>query len=317
MVFSGFVILLVFLLGVWAHDVYLRRGIEASHPPTGQDVAFDGGSLHVLTDGTPSDLAAIVLIHGSSGSARDVMHAFAPYLREKTWVIAVDRPGIGYSRNHIPDFALASPEEQGRAIMQVLEKMGVSKPIIVGHSWGGSVAVAMAMTFGDKLSGVMAIAPPLYPWKGKPVWYEKLVTTPFLGSIFSHMVLTKYGYPQLQGGVERNFWPEEAPDNYAVHVALPLILRPARFRANAVYSMTLSANLDHLSKHYKTPACPLVLVSGDKDQTVNCGRNVERFHRDFPQTELIVFENSGHMIHHTKSKDLSRRLLDMASDGGV
>jgi pimeloyl-ACP methyl ester carboxylesterase len=316
-VYSGFFIVLGFFLFLWAHDAHLRQRIRAAHPPSGRDIPFDGGTLHVLSEGHPSDLAPIVLIHGSSGSARDVMQAFAPHLRAQTQVLAVDRPGIGYSRNVVSDHKLAPPEEQGRAIMQALAKMGISRPVIVGHSWGGSVAMAMAMAYGDKLSGVMTIAPPLYPWKGKPVWYEKMVTTPILGPVFTHMVLTKYGRSQLQAGVSRNFWPEEAPADYAREVGLSLILQPPQFRANAVYSMTLSNNLSHLSENYKAPDCPLVLVSGDQDQTVSCERNIKRFHSNFPTSEIIIYGGGGHMIHHTKAADLSRKLLAMAAQGEV
>ena len=316
MVYSSFVIVFGFFLSLWAHDAHLRRRIRKAHPSSGQDIPFQGGHIHVLSEGQSRDLAPIVLIHGSSGSARDVMQAFAPHLREQTQVIAVDRPGIGYSRNSIPDLHLAPPKAQGHAIMQALAEIGVSRPIIVGHSWGGSVAMAIAMAYGDQLSGVMAIAPPLYPWDGQPVWYEKLVTTPVVGSVFTHMVLTKYGRSQLHAGVERNFWPEEAPADYAERVGLALILQPPQFRANAVYSMTLSDNLAALSQHYKSPDCPLILVSGDQDRTVSCERNIKRFHSNFPSSELIIYPGGGHMIHHTKAADLSRKLLAMAAQNG-
>ncbi len=303
---------LVLLILMWLHDAYLRRQIEKNHPSSGLFQTFKGGELHYIEYGQASELAPIVLIHGSSGSARDMAAAFFSHFGSATHVISVDRPGIGYSRNFIDDDELSSPRAQARAIHEAMTTLGVVRPIIVGHSWGGAVAMAYAMEFGTELSGVVAIAPPLYPWGGKPGWYERLVTTPIIGSLFMHTILTKYGSTQLQAGIERNFYPEIPPDGFVDTISLPLILRPRPFCANSVYSMALDGHLKEMSAHYKQPACDLLLVSGDSDHTVSCKRNIERFHADISSSRLKVFKGVGHMPHHTQASVLSKEILKMA-----
>lgn len=313
MVVSVLSAILVIFLALWAHDALLRQEITKQYPPLGRLVEFDGGTLHIMVDGTASSLAPIVLIHGSSGSARDVHASLASELKEKTMVYAIDRPGIGYSQNQVSDQQLAHPADQGKAIMQALAALGVKNPVIFGHSWGGTVAVSMAMNYGEELSGVLAAAPPLYPWRGGASWYERLVTTPIIGTTFAHLFLTKFGMTQLGAGIERNFHPELAPPNYSEMVGLPLILRPRTFTTNAVYSMSLNANVATMSQSYHMPSCPLVLASGNRDLTVNYKTNISRFHADFPETELVIFDQAGHMIHHTQAKPLADKLLALAT----
>ena len=306
-------IIFIFLC-FWLHDAYLRRQIEKRFPSSGLLGAFDGGVLHYIEGGVETDASTVVLIHGSSGSARDMEAAFFPHLTKATRVISIDRPGIGYSRNYVEDKTLTSPRAQAKAIHEVITEMGISRPVIVGHSWGGAVAMAYAMEFGAELNGVVAIAPPLYPWGGKPGWYERLVTTPLLGSLFMNSILTKYGLTQLQPGVDRNYYPEVTPDGFVEKIALPLILRPGPFRTNSIYSMGLDAHLGEMSAHYKMPDCDLLLTSGDQDHTVSCKRNIERFHADFPKARLKIFKGGGHMVHHSYAAVLSEEILSMANE---
>lgn len=294
----------------WAHDFYLRRQIARHYPPIGQFFDHNRGRLHVIEAGK-AKAPPVVLIHGASGSARDMLTAFAPHLSAFAWVHAIDRPGIGYSESSVADYALSSPEVQADIINEYVVSRGLQRPVIIGHSWGGAVAQSYAQKYGSETAGVLSLCPPLYPWDGPRTWYEHVVTTPIIGSLVAHCLLTKYGLTQIDAGIERNFKPETAPAHFAKTIGAALILRPKPFRANSVYGMHLSRHLERLCGRYQEAACPFILASGDQDYTVSFKRNSLRYHEAFPNSELMVFKGAGHMIHHTQTAALVARVKQL------
>jgi pimeloyl-ACP methyl ester carboxylesterase len=58
-------------------------------------------------------------------------------------VIAPDRPGYGYSDR--PRGTKWIPERQARLLLAFMDRLGIESPVVVGHSWGAMVALAMAL----------------------------------------------------------------------------------------------------------------------------------------------------------------------------
>ena len=304
------------MLALWAHDAYLRLQIAKSYPAIGEMHEGKTARLHVLRKGKVG-AQPIVLIHGSSGSSRDMMQAFGLALEQNYEVLSVDRPGIGWSENKIPDIEMSDPRQQAAAIHEfVMSQLGGSKgqkkPIIVGHSWGGAVAVAYLMQFSDDIAGVLSIAPPLFPWRGPPAWYEKLVNRPVIGSIFSSLVLTKYGLTQLQAGIDSNFWPEPSKQGFREAIGLPQILRLGPFRVNSLYNINLKRHLADMSKGYAALTGKLIISTGDQDKTVNAEFNSKRFFEAVPSSRLVWFKGGGHMVHYTRTQVLVDEIAILA-----
>ena len=76
-------------------------------------------------------------------------------------VIAFDRPGHGGSVRLAED--PGSPRAQGCALLAALRMLAVPAPVIVGHSFGGAVALAIAMDRPDEITSVVALAPICFP----------------------------------------------------------------------------------------------------------------------------------------------------------
>jgi pimeloyl-ACP methyl ester carboxylesterase len=58
---------------------------------------------------------------------------------------------------------------------------------------------------------------------------------------------------------------------------------------------------------------PLILIGGDRDQTVFTKRNSNRFQAAYPASEMIYLRQVGHMLHHTQADiivEAARRLAD-------
>src|SRR4051812_26694338 len=120
--------------------VVARRN-EHKHPPKGHFVTVDGVRIHYLEQGKG---APVVLVHGNGTMAEDFeISGVLAKLAVTHRVIAFDRPGYGYTdrpRGHTWDATA-----QGNLMHSALHALGVGSPIVVGHSWGTLVALAMAL----------------------------------------------------------------------------------------------------------------------------------------------------------------------------
>ena len=316
MIYAIPILLLGFFLVLWAHDACLRQRIDSDLPEIGAFISVPTAHLHYVEAGADKksdDRPSIILLHGSSGSSFDMMATLGHELAGAFHVVSFDRPGIAHSRNRISNHDMADPRRQAAAIYAAADEMGLKNPIIIGHSWGGAVATAYAMQYADALTAALALGAPLYPWRGRGNWYERLVTTPVIGQIFAHMVLTKYGLSKLDQGVQGNFVPEAPFDDYVQRTGLAIILRPRPFVANSVYSLALSAHLADMRRDYQDLDAPLLLMSGDSDQTVSAQIHSERLHGENPNTGLVIWRGAGHMVQHTRAEEIASIVTRLAS----
>src|SRR6266481_7578084 len=110
-----------------------------SEQSTSKFVTVDGTLLHFVVRGAGPP---VVLIHGNPGSGQDWTRLFAP-LAAHHEVVAFDRPGHGRSQR--PRHIDATIEVQARLLHDALKQLHVERPIVVGHSWGGALALVYAI----------------------------------------------------------------------------------------------------------------------------------------------------------------------------
>jgi pimeloyl-ACP methyl ester carboxylesterase len=181
------VIAIVAILGIGA-TIITAVGVallERAHRPAGRLVPVAGGRLHVvdLAPARPSDSAPIVLLHGASGNLEDQRLTLGNALAARHRVILVDRPGHGFS-DRPGGRSDASPGRQAALIAQALARLGVSRAIVVGHSWSGALAAALALDFPERVAGLALLAPVTHPWPGSIFWYNRLAGMPLIGRLF-------------------------------------------------------------------------------------------------------------------------------------
>src|SRR5471030_2204256 len=155
MVIIIFAVVAAVLGGLAAYTAIGVRGIERAHPPWGRFVEVAGGRLHLLELGSP-DAPPVVLLHGASGNLQDMRLALGDRLASRYRVILVDRPGHGWSDR--PDGPSGgSPARQAALIHQALERIGVTRAIVVGHSWSGALATAYALAYPANVTGLVLL----------------------------------------------------------------------------------------------------------------------------------------------------------------
>ena len=119
----------------------LAKKAERENPPAGRFVNVNGVRLHYVDRGSGEP---IVLLHGNGSMIQDFASSgLIEMAAQKHRVIAFDRPGFGHSAR--PRGTIWTPEAQADLIHGALKQIGITRAKVLGHSWGASVAVALAL----------------------------------------------------------------------------------------------------------------------------------------------------------------------------
>src|SRR5215468_12308414 len=305
-IFSGarmiFLVILIVAVAIGtgaAISALATARIAAAHPAAGRFVDVTGGCLHVLELGPRvSEELPTVLVHGASGNLQDMRIALGDRLAVNRRVILLDRPEHGWSDR--PGGAKdASPARQAALIVQALDRIGVERFVLLGHSLGGAVATALALAHPDRVAGLVLLAPVTHPWAGGLAWYNRILSTPAVGRLFAHTVALPLGALLLSRGAVSVFAPQPVPPEYLSRAAIRLLLRPAEFVANAQDIAVLKNFVAAQMLRYGHITTPTVILRGSADTTVSPKIHAHAMATAVPNARLIVLDGIGHMPHHT------------------
>lgn len=309
-IFLTAVILLLALGGVGAcvHSAVYTSNVEDRYPPIGRMFDVNGKLVHVIEAGEAS-APPVLMIHGASANAREFTFTLAPRLKDNFHVLMADRPGHGYS---------GRPERSETLEVQAAQMAGVvrqlapdQKAVIVGHSYGGAVALRLALDNPDLVSGVVLLAPVTHDWGGGgESWYNKIAGPPVIGPIFSQLV-PLVAPSMVKSGIDGVFDPKDAPDGYYSDAAIGLLFRPPSFRANADDMNVLQEELAAQQDRYPELNMPVVLFSGARDTVIDPKLHAGKIKHQVSDFELVALPDTGHMPHHDHGgeiADVIRRL---------
>jgi pimeloyl-ACP methyl ester carboxylesterase len=279
---------------------------EATWPPTGQVVTVEGKRVHAHVQGTGPD---VVLIHGAGGNARDFTFDLVGRLAPEFRVIAFDRPGFGFS-DDLGEAGI-SPLMQAAHLQKAAVLLGVRDPVVLGHSYGGAVAMAWALTDPGATRGVVVVSGATMPWDGGlDTWYH--VTGGRIGGATLVPLLTAFvPDARTELALEGIFAPDPVPPGYGAHVGPGLTLRRASLRANGRQVLALKDHLRAMSPSYGKLAMPFELIHGTADRTVYARVHSIPLSSILPDARLTLIDGAGHMPHHSHPQtvvDAIRRL---------
>lgn len=287
---SGWVIvLLVIFSGTNLGDETRTSDECAGKPVESQFITVEGIRLHYVSQGVGQP---VVLVHGNPGFLQDYAAIVADLASRNFRAVAFDRPGHGFSQR--PAHQIATPEVQARLLHQALIKLGIRKPILVGHSWGGTLVLNYALQYPDEVSGIVLLAPAAYPEREGFSFQNLLVHVPVLSSIMIK-ALRPYIHNQIKGGLERAFAPAQVPKQYLT-LALSCWARSTAIRATIADRQARQHRLREISNRYPTIHLPVVIVTGDADRIVDPVTDDYPLHEAIKDSRLLVLPHTGHEI---------------------
>jgi pimeloyl-ACP methyl ester carboxylesterase len=289
--------------------------IEGAHPPRGRFVDIGGLRQHVVETGVaaPGHDIPLVLIHGAGCNLEDMRLALGEHLSGRR-LILIDRPGHGWSERRGEQ--ASSPQYQAAMVRDVLDRLGVTRAIVIGHSWGGALAVRLALDHPRCVAGLVLLAPPLYPFPRGMTWFYDIMATPVLGWLIAHTLLLPVGVLFIGVGFWGAFLPQMPPPRYINRAGTLLSLRPRTFLANARDIAHLQKNLPAQAARYGTPAVPTAVISGDRDLIVAPRQHAMAFAEAVPAAKLVVLPGIGHMLHHAAAERIAAEIDALTRSSG-
>lgn len=289
-------------------------------PPMGEKVVVDGVALHYVdrpaeaSAAAPADGLPVLFIHGASGNLLDPYMAFGDKLAGRR-LIFIDRPGHGHSERG--GVANSSPIRQAALVKGVLDRLGIGRAVVVGHSLGASVAAAFALAYPATTAGLVFVAPASHPWGGKLPWFHRLTRIPLVSTVFVHALALPIGLALVPAMVKSTFAPEPAPERYMRRIGGYLVLRPRSFRANSRDVNDLHQHLAAMAPSYHRIHAPTVIITGDSDPVVWAEIHAQGLARDIEGARLVVLPGVGHMPHHTATATVIGAIEEVAARAGT
>lgn len=292
------------IAGLAASMVYVQAKKSASekqNPPQGKFIDVDGVRLHYVERGQGQ---ALVLLHGNGLLHRDFeMSGLLDDAARPYRVIAFDRPGFGYSDR--PGGTTWTPEEQASLIYKALHQIGVERPIVVGHSWGTLVTLALALEYPKYIRAITLVSGYYYPSPRIDAMLLAAPAVPGIGQLLRYTVAPLIGRLMWPALVKKMFGPAGVPERFN-ELPVWMTLRPSQLQASAAESAMMVAAAERLSQRYHELVMPVAVIAGSEDRIVDPGNNALRFHNEVRHSELILEPGVGHMPHYAAPS----RILD-------
>ena len=278
-----------------------KRGAEVAIPPRGRFLDLPGGRVHYTDEGSGP---AIVMIHGLGGQMGNFTLALSPLLTDTHRVIVLDRPGMGYSERSAD--APANPRAQAQTVAQVIAALGLERPLVVGLSLGGAIALCLAMEHPHATRGLALLAPLTQP-PGAPIkaFSGLEIRNAALRFFLSWTIAIPMSIRSAPQVLDQVFGPDAVPDGYAVAGGALLGLRPAAFRNTSRDYLASGHDLRWMAGQYAGLNVPVRILYGADDRILAADLHGAALVEKHPHIGLEVIAG-GHMLPVSHAQDCAR-----------
>ncbi|MGI9389003.1 MAG: alpha/beta fold hydrolase [Boseongicola sp.] len=291
---------------------------EANYPAQGQFVEVNGRKIHVVVRGKGPDL---ILIHGAGANTRELELALVDRLIDRYRLFLVDRPGHGWSERLGPEFEGAfnthaeSPIEQARALSQAVQNLGAENPIVLGHSFGGAVAMAWALE--EPAAAIVVLSGVTLPWPGDIDFSYRVLGSAIGGAVLAPVAAAFVHEEYIEQILDRAFAPQSPPAGYADRTGVSLATRSRALRANNRQVRALRPFIVEQSGRYEEISLPVEILHGTEDTTVYRDIHAEPLADTLQDANLTILEGIGHMPHYIVPDDIVAAIDRAATRAGL
>lgn len=296
----------------------MRQGSDAlraeapEHKPPGRFVEVDGVRIHYIARGRGRP---VVLIHGNGTMAEDfVICGLVEQLAKHYRVVAIDRPGFGHTER--PRHWVWTAAAQARLIGHALAALNLERPVVIGHSWGTIVTLALAIQDGIDLRGLVLLSGYYYPGRRADVALIAPLAVPGLGDAARALVPGAVGQMLAPQVFRHVFKPQPVPARFTARFPVALSLSATQARASAEDTASMNTAVALMQARYPSLRLPVAILSGDADAIVDPTEQSCRLHQEVAGSTLTLLPGQGHMIHYSAKARILRAVeAQMALNG--
>jgi pimeloyl-ACP methyl ester carboxylesterase len=271
--------------------------IQSLVPPVGHFMEVGGLRAHLVDSGEKPGQAEppLVFVHGLLGQLNHFSFALATRFPERR-VVLIDRPGSGYSQAADPQTLAA----QADIVAQMIERLGLEKPLVVGHSLGGAVGLALALDHREKIGGLALIAPLTLLVAKPPKAFAALSNRSRLSLWFGAWTLGPVA-TLLRSQVARDevFAPDPLPTRFWNDGGGLLGARPSALLAASSDIVAQPQEMPQMMLRYGALDLPIGVLFGSGDRVLDPLVQGEGFCAIAPRAKLTRIAG-GHMLPVTR-----------------
>ena len=242
----------------------------------------DGARLHYEMHGDPRR-PPLVLLEGMGGDLPGWRRNI-PHLAAELSVIAYDHRGNGYSE--APD-APTSMSTYVDDCLGLLDQLGVERAHLYGQSFGGMVALELALTHPDRVRSAILAATHAGPRHAVPSRSRAPKGRPWL---------------QLYSPSFAEAHPDHVEEDVRIGRAQPQHPEGQRRQWEAIQAWDAFDRLPDV-------AVPTLVLHGTEDRMID-PENARVLAERIPGAELALLEGAGHVYHSEQAKHADRIVLD-------
>jgi pimeloyl-ACP methyl ester carboxylesterase len=290
----------------------VAKKAERDNPPRGQFLEVDGVRLHYVERGNGRPL---VLLHGNGSMIQDFESSGLIDLAANRFrVIVFDRPGFGHSSR--PRNVIWTPEAQADLFRKALDRLSVQRAIVVGHSWGAAVALALATRHPSFVEALVLASGYYFPTVRADAAASSMSATPWIGDAVSLTISPISGRLLWPSMLRKMFGPSPVPDKFA-GFPKELALRPSQLRASAAEATLMIPAAFKSAKTYDQLKMPTIIIAGDEDRLIDINKQSVRLHGEVTHSKLHRIAGAGHMIQQSATVQLMAAIDEAAAETDI
>jgi pimeloyl-ACP methyl ester carboxylesterase len=302
------VLVLTVAAALWLFTWLIVRRVEAALPPRGRFIDLPGARLHVVDRGQGP---AVLLVHGLAGQLCHFTYDLVDRLAVQYRVVAVDRPGSGYSQRE-PD-ASAALSAQADVLSALIERMQLGRPLLVGHSLGGAVALVLAQRHPQRASGVALIAPLTHPVHEVHSAFNGLkIAKPWVRRLVAWTLAVPLSVIRRDEVLRVLFHPETVPNDFGTRGGGLLTLRPSHFIAACADLAAVPQDLPGMVQGYGAMRLPVSILYGRGDRILDPHEQGGALAAKLSGAELTLVDG-GHMLPITTPERCAQFIREAAA----
>lgn len=295
-----------------AFTFFIARRVTKGFPPEGKFLDVGADRVHYTDRGAGP---AIVFVHGLCGNLRNFAYLDMERLARSHRVIVIDRPGAGRSVRGAD--SPANIYAQARMVAQCIEKLGLDKPVLVGHSLGGAISLAVGLNHPQVIRRLALIAPLTHAESAPPGAFGGLVLpSPLVRRLVSWTLAIPLSIINSRKAIAAVFAPESMPKDFPFKGGGLLGLRPHVFYAASSDLVAAPEDLPDMERRYASMTVPVDVLYGRGDRILNVKRQGEALKQKLDRVNLRIIDG-GHMLPVTQPALTTDWVLAVAAEAPV
>lgn len=277
-------------------------------PAIGKFAALGRHRIHYVEQG---EGRPILFVHGLGAQLHHFRHPLFPELADFR-LVALDRPGSGYSTRP-PGFS-GSLTEQADLIARFIAELGLERPLVVGHSLGGAVALALAENHPEAVSGLVLLSPLTHlEDELRPEFRSLYIKSPLRRRLMAETVAIPTSLKYAPQTLAFLFSPQEAPKDYGTAGGGFAGLRPNHFYATSADMVAIESDLGAVEARYEELKLPVAVMFGTADRVLDYRLHGEPLADRIKDLELDLVEGMGHMPQFVEPKRVAELIRRIAA----